>query len=480
MTAIDSLGSGDSALGGGERTRGPARAAAPITEAAAQRVLPHSLEAEVCVLGSMILDAGTIDIVVHIIRSDDFFRPAHRIVYETLCQMHGQGKPVDLVTLSEELQRGKCLERVGGTEYLIRLAEGVPTTANAEYYSRLVRDKSLLRNLIAANQQIVQEAYDSQDDPAEILDRAEHTVFEISSRQVGDHAVALEGLLQHTFETLSNADGSMVTGLASGYYRLDELTCGLQNSEMIVIAGRPSMGKTALACNMAEYMAVEDGRAVLLFSLEMSKEQLAQRFLCSRAKYNSMRLRRGNISAEDWTHLQMAAGDLEKAPIYIDDSSELNILQLRAKARRMKASHDVQCIFVDYLQLMSPMASGRRDPRHQQIADMSRGLKALARELNIPIVVISQLNRSPEGREGHRPRMSDLRESGAIEQDADVVMLVHREDYYHRGEPDYERTGAAELILAKQRNGPIGMLNLTFLQECVRFENYASEQAYGS
>jgi len=441
------------------------------------RVPPHSAEAEACVLGSMILEPSTIDIVVHITRAEDFFRPAHRLIFEQLCQMHNAGKPIDLVTLNEALSRSKVLERVGGADYLVALAEGVPSTASVEYYARMVRDKALLRNLIAANQQVLQDAYESQDDAAEILDRAEHTIFEIASRQIGDHAKSIESLLQQTFETLSNADGSMVTGLATGYFKLDELTAGLQNGEMIVLAARPSMGKTALACNMAEYMAVEDGQAVLIFSLEMSKEQLAQRFLCARSRFNSAKLRRGNISAEDWTQLQMAAGDLEKAPIFIDDSAELNILQLRAKARRMKASHDLKCVFIDYLQLMSSFR--RIESRQQQIAEISRGLKALARELNIPIVVLSQLNRGPEGREGHRPRMSDLRESGAIEQDADVVMLLHREDYYHRGEPDYEPTNITELNVAKQRNGPIGVVPLTFLQECIRFENFASEEAYG-
>jgi replicative DNA helicase len=393
--------------------------------------------------------------------------------------MHGAGKPIDLVTLSEELRRGQLLERVGGTAYLIRLAEGVPSTANADYYARLVRDKALLRSLIGANQQVINDAYESSDDPAEILDRAEHTVFQIASRQISDHAVGLSGLLQQTFETLSAADGS-ITGVPTGYYRLDELMCGLQRAEMIVIAARPSMGKTALACNMAEYMAVEDNNGVLLFSLEMAKEQLAMRFLCSHARFSATKARRGQISPEDWTHLQMAAGDLEKAPIFIDDSAELNILQLRAKARRLKASDDIQAVLVDYLQLMSPLSSARNDPRHQQIADMSRGLKALARELQVPVVVLSQLNRASEGREGHRPRMSDLRESGAIEQDADVVMLLHREDYYHRGEADYDPTGVTDLILAKQRNGPIGNIELTFRPECVRFENYASEEVYDS
>ncbi len=428
-------------------------------------------------LGSMILEASTVDIVVQIVRMDDFFRPSHRVIFQTLLEMREAGKPIDLVTLNEQLERAKLLDRVGGTDALVALAEGVPSTASVEYYARMVRDKALLRTLITSTQEISQDAYESQDDPAQVLDRAEHRIFQIASRQIGDHAVKLDNLLQHTFETLSNADGSMVTGLATGYFKLDELTAGLQRSEMIVVAARPSMGKTALACNIAEYMGVEDGNPVLMFSLEMSKEQLAQRFLCSRAQVNSSRLRRGNPSAEDWTRLQMAAGDLEKASIFIDDSAELNILHLRAKARRMKASHDIKCLFVDYLQLMTPM--GTRDSRQQQIADMSRGLKALARELNIPIVVLSQLNRGPEDREGHRPRMSDLRESGAIEQDADVVILLHREDYYHVSDPDYEPNNVTEIIIAKQRNGPIATVRLTFLPECIRFENYASEEAYG-
>ncbi|MCK4626208.1 MAG: replicative DNA helicase [Phycisphaerae bacterium] len=447
------------------------------TAAANQRALPNSIDAEVCVLGSMMLDPGTIDIAVHITQGDDFFRPSHRVVYDALCGMHNSGKPIDLVTISEELQRSKLLERVGGDEYLVSLVESVPSAANIEYYAMLVRDKALLRSLIAANQQIIQDAYESSDDPAEILDQAEHSIFKIASRQIGDNAKSLESLLQHTFETLSAADGSMITGVATGYFKLDELTAGFQKSEMIVVAGRPSMGKTALALNMAEYMAVEDNRKVLLFSLEMSKAQLALRFLCARARQNAARLRRGNPSAEDWTHLQMAAGELEKAKIFIDDSAELNILRLRAKARRMAASDGLDCVFIDYLQLMSPM--GRVDSRQQQIAEMSRGLKALSRELDIPVVVLSQLNRAAEGREGHRPRMSDLRESGAIEQDADVVILLHREDYYHRDDPDYQEDNKTDVIIAKQRNGPIGTIPLTFLKECIRFENYTAEEAYG-
>jgi len=437
-----------------------------------QRVLPNSIEAEACVLGAMILDANTIDTVIHITQSEDFFRPSHRIIYETLCQMHDSGKPIDLVALNEELGRKNLLDSVGGIEYLTALVEGVPSTANVEYYARTVRDKALLRNLIAVNQQIIQQAYEAREEAADILDQAEYSIFQIASRQIGDNAQSLESLLQQTFETLQSADGSTITGVATGYYKLDEMTAGFQNGDMIVIAGRPSMGKTALALNMCEYMAVEDKRPVLLFSLEMAKEQLALRFLCSRARQNTAKLRRGAPRPDEWTQLTTAADDLEKAQIYIDDSADLNILKLRAKARRMKASKDIQCIFVDYLQLITPL--GKADSRQQQIADISRGLKALARELQIPVVVISQLNRAAEGREDHRPRMSDLRESGAIEQDADVVILIHREDYYHRGDPDYQPSNKAEIIIAKQRNGPIGTIPLTFLPECIRFENYAA------
>jgi replicative DNA helicase len=457
----------------GVRTDGPPAGIGAMLN----RVMPHSPEAEACVLGSMIIDSNTIDIVVNIDKAEDFFRPSHQIIFQTLLQMRHEDKPIDLVTLPEELARAKLLERVGGIENLVALVDGVPSVASVEYYARVVRDKSLLRSLIAANQAIANEAFDSTDEPAQVLDRAEHTIFQLNSRQVGDSAASLESLLQQTFETLQNADGSL-TGLATGYYKLDELMCGLQRGEMIVLAARPSMGKTALALNMAEYMAVEDKRPTLIFSLEMAKEQLAQRFLCSRAKFNSQRLRRGNIGPEDWTVLQMAAGDLEKAPIFIDDSAELNILTLRAKARRMKASHDIACVFVDYIQLMAPVTFSRNDSRQQQISEISRGLKALARDLKIPVVVLSQLNRGPEDRDGHRPRMSDLRESGAIEQDADVVMLLHREDYYHR-EPEYVPTHITELIIAKQRNGPTDTVNLTFLAESIRFENYASENQYG-
>jgi len=431
------------------------------------RVPPQSNEAEICVLGAMILDPSSIDIIVQIIQPESFYNPAHVKIYEALTAMSTAAKPVDLVTLRDELARRQWLESIGGAPYLVSLVDSVPNAANIEYYGRIVRDKSLLRRLITVSTELCREAYDSKEDATVVVDRAEHRIFELASAQVTDGAARLGEAIQSTFEQLQTLDGS-VTGVATGYFKLDELTSGLQPSEMIVIAARPSVGKTAIALNMAEHMAVEEGKGVLVFSLEMARRQLAMRFLCSRSRFDQGRLRRGGLSPEDWTRLQMAAGDLEGAPIFIDDSASLTMIQLRAKARRMAAQHDIQCVFIDYIQLITPSAG---ESRQVQVSDMSRGLKALARELKIPVVVLAQLNRAVEERVGHRPRMSDLRESGSIEQDADVICLLHRPDYYS----DDAEPNVAELIVAKQRNGPTDTVKLTFLRECTRFENYHAD-----
>jgi len=419
----------------------------------------------------MILHAPCIDVVVQIVKSEHFYRPAHQLIFKILLEMRNEHKPIDLVSLGEELKRRKQLDAVGGIDYLIALAEGVPDAANAEYYAKVTRDKALLRELIVAGNQIVHEAYETHEDAAEVIDRAEHRIFQIATQQVGDQAVPLKGLLDETFETLERQEGNLLTGIATGFGQLDELTSGFQKGDMIILAARPSMGKTSILLNMAEYMGVVDKRPVAIFSMEMSKEQLAQRFLASSARFALRQMRRGMIRPEDWTNLQAAANDLENAPIYVDDSPLLTILQLRAKARRLKAAYDIQCIFVDYLQLMT--YTGRASSRHEQITEISRGVKALARELEIPVVCAAQLNRGPADRESHRPRMSDLRESGSIEQDADVVMLLHCEDYYHQGEPNYEPTGTTELLIAKQRNGPTGVVYLTFIKDYTRFESAA-------
>lgn len=446
----------------------------PSAERAAnQPVPPHSIEAEACVLGSMILHAPAIDIVVQSLAPEHFYRPAHQQIFSSLVEMHNDRKPIDLVSLPEELKRAGTLETIGGVDYLVALAESVPNAANVEYYARIVMEKALLRELILAGTEIVREAYDTKREASGVVDWAEQRVFDIASAHIRSETSSIRDLLQHTFETLENRDGSLVTGLATGYQQLDELTCGFQNGEMIILAARPSMGKTSLLLNMVEYMAVRDERPVALFSLEMSKEQVAQRMLASIARYDLQKMRRGMIRDDDWTVLKTAAGDLDRASVFIDDAPMMTILELRAKARRLKSAHDIACVFIDYLQLMNYV--GRADSRQQQITEISRGIKALARELEVPVVAAAQLNRGPADRPGHRPRMSDLRESGSIEQDADLVMLLHNEDYYHRGEPDYQPTGTTELIVAKQRNGPTGTAHLEFLREYTRFEAAAPE-----
>jgi replicative DNA helicase len=431
------------------------------------------MEAEACVLGSMILHSPAIDVVIQIVRPEQFYRPAHQTIFDTLVDMKNRRKEIDLVTLKDELAQRNQLEQTGGVEYLVQLVDGTPSAANAEYYARTVRDKAMLRDLIVAGTEMIRDAYGSTEESANVVERAEQRVFEIASEQIGDHAVLLKDLLQQTFEQLEQHGGELITGLASGYHALDELTAGFQKGEMIVVAARPSMGKTSLLLNFAEHMSVVESKTVALFSLEMSKGQIAQRLLAAHSRFDLRQMRRGMISSEDWTKLQLAAGDLEQAQVYVDDSPELTILQLRAKARRMKAAYDIQCVLVDYLQLMS--FGGRADSRQQEISEISRGIKALARELDIPVIAAAQLNRGPADRETHRPRMSDLRESGSIEQDADVVMLLHCEDYFHHGEPEYRPTDITELIVAKQRNGPTGIVKLAFLPNCTRFEPAAPE-----
>ena len=454
----------------------PAPRAAAVSDPQLGRAVPHNIEAEACVLGSMMLDPTSIDIVVQINQPEQFYRPAHQVIFQTLVELRQQSKPVDLVLVREELVLRKQLEQVGGIDYIVALADSVPNAANAEYYAKIVRDKAMLRELILAGTDMVRQAYDCQGQASEILDEAEQSVFRIASNQIGEQAVGLKALLAKTFEQLQEQDGRLVTGLPTGYHQLDDLTSGFQQGEMLVLGARPSMGKTSILLNIAEHMGIVEQKPVAVFSLEMSKEQLAQRLLASHARYDLRQMRRGMISPEDWTKLQLAAGDLEQAPIFIDDSPVLTILQLRAKARRLKAAHDIQCVFIDYLQLMT--YHGRADSRQEQITEISRGIKALARELSIPVVTAAQLNRGPGDRDAHRPRMSDLRESGSIEQDADVVMLLHCEDYYHRGEPDYMPTNITELIIAKQRNGPTGTVKLTFLPQCTRFENLASSDNF--
>ncbi|KPK45202.1 MAG: replicative DNA helicase [Phycisphaerae bacterium SG8_4] len=436
------------------------------------RTMPESLAAEAAVLGSMLIEPECIGDVVELLERDAFYRMEHRHIFDALISLYEKNKGVgiDAVLLRDELARLSRLEDAGGVEYIARILDSVPSAANVVYDAGVVRDKMLLRELISTAGAILDKAYDQTGEPGEVLDDAEAKMFAVTDRHVTGNSSALKDLVVRSFELIEGRQGTHVTGLSTGFYELDDMTCGLQKGEMIIVAGRPSMGKTSLALNIAEHLGLLDKNPLAIFSLEMGRQQLAERFLCSISGIDSQKVRRGLLSDEHYKKLADACAELSEAQIFIDDASTLTPLELRARARRLKSKHNIQCIVVDYLQLMH-LGSGRAESRQQEITTISRYLKSLARELDLPVMVLSQLNRSPEGREGHRPRMSDLRESGSIEQDADVIMLLHREDYYHRGEDGYEPNNTAELIIAKQRNGPTGTVKLTFMDKTTRFEN---------
>jgi replicative DNA helicase len=441
---------------------------------AAVRSMPESLAAEAAVLGSMLIDPECIGDVVEMTERDAFYRIEHRHIFDALISLYEKNKGVgiDAVLLRDELLKRDCLEEAGGVEYIAKILDSVPSSANVAYYAGIVKEKMLLRELITAAGEILENAYNQTGEPHEMLDEAERKIFAVTDRNITGGAEAIKDLVVRSFELIANRQGSHLTGLSTGYYELDDLTCGLQNGEMIIIAGRPSMGKTSLALNITEHLGLVEKAPVAIFSLEMGRQQLAERFLCSISGLDSQKVRKGLLSDEHFKKLADASAELSEAPIYIDDNSALTPLELLAKARRLKSRHNIQCIMVDYLQLMH-LGWARTESRQQEITAISRYLKSLARELDIPVVVLSQLNRNPEGREGNRPRMSDLRESGSIEQDADVVMLLHRDDYYRRHDEDFAPTNTADLIIAKQRNGPTGSIKLTFMEKTTRFENAA-------
>jgi replicative DNA helicase len=447
-----------------------------------ERAMPESLVAEAAVLGSMIIDPNCIGAVVETLNRDSFYRLEHQLIFDAVVVLYekNRGEGIDAVLLRDELVRRKQLEEAGGVEHLGRIMESVPSSANVMYYAQVVKDKQLLRELIQAATEILNDAYDQGGESVEKLDEAERRIFAITDSRTAGAALSLKDLVTRAYELIEKREGKHVTGIATGYFALDEITCGLQNGEMIVVAGRPSMGKTSLALNIAEHIGVAEKIPVGIFSLEMGQQQLAERFLCSSSQIESQLVRKGMLSTEHYQKLVEACGALSDAPIFIDDASSLTPLELRAKARRLKSQHGIRCIIVDYMQLMH-LGTARVESRQQEITTISRYLKALARELSVPVMVLSQLNRASEGREGHRPMMSDLRESGSIEQDADVVMLLHREDYYHRGEKDYQEDNTAQVIIAKQRNGPTGTVNLVFREKFTRFENasFTGEPAGG-
>ena len=435
---------------------------------------PHSIEAEMALLGSMILQGDVTGDVLQIIDGpEDFFKPAHATIYAALVQLYDEVQAVDAVQLKEKLSGQNQLERVGGIDYVIRLAESTPFSSSAPHYANIVRDKAILRRLIEAAGGILQDCHDCEGPVNELVDKIETSIFELSDNKSEEAASSIGELLHETFERIEQNEGKVLSGLMSGFIDMDQMTNGMHPGEMIIVAARPSMGKTAFTLNLAEYMAATEGGSVGVFSLEMSKGQLAERMLCARSGVDSQKLRRNMFSQDEYKKLMAASGQLEQARLYIDDTPGLTLMGLRARARRMKQRYDVGILMIDYLQLMSAPSAGK-DGRQNEVAAISRGIKALARELKVPVICLSQLNRAAEQREGHRPRMSDLRESGSIEQDADVVMMLHREDYYHRGDPEYIPDNSAEIIICKQRNGPTGTVKLYFDGATTSFRNYAS------
>ena len=436
--------------------------------------MPASPEAEAAVLGSMLLDRECIGDVIEHISADAFSLTEHRIIYEAVLSLYEQNSQIDLVLLRDELKKRKSLDAVGGVDYLVRVIESVPSAASSEYYAKIVKEKAMLRDLARVCGEVLHEACDEGGEVGDKLDQAEKRIFEVTEKKIQGSADPVKNLVTQVLENIDfrRNSHSDVTGVPTDYMELDNMLCGLHGGEMIIIAGRPSMGKTTFALNLQENISITQNIPTAIFSLEMGKHQLVERFLSSQSGVDSQKIRRGQISTEEYAKLAEVCGQLHDTPIFIDDTPGLTPLSIRAKCRRLKSKHDIQVVFIDYMQLMG--LGGRVESRQQEISTISRYLKALARELDIPVVVLSQLNRGAEGREGHRPRMSDLRESGSIEQDADVIMLLHREAYYHRGDPDYDfddpKANIAEVIIAKQRNGPCGTVEFVFDDKTTRFK----------
>lgn len=443
-----------------------------------RKLPPQSLEAEMSILGGILLENEAINRVLDILVPEDFYRESHRKIVKAMIELNEHREPCDLITLTTVLKKRGELEEVGGGAYLATLVDFVPTAANIAYYARIVKEKAIARNLISAATEIVTDGYDEQSEIEQLLDKAQKTIFEISENRLKTPYFQLSAILKDTIKYIGELyeKKDHTTGVPTGFIDLDEKTAGFQRSDLVIIAGRPSMGKTAFALNIAQYasMYAEPRCPVAVFSLEMSKEQLVTRLLCSEARVDASRLRTGHLLEGEWEKVMHGAEKLFEAQLFIDDTPAISVLEMRAKARRLKAEHDIGMIVVDYLQLMR--GGGAQESRQQEISEISRSLKALAKELSVPVVALSQLNRGLESRTDKRPMMSDLRESGAIEQDADVIMFVYRDEVYNKDNPDVR--GKAEIIIGKQRNGPIGTVNLTFLGEFTRFENHAVRSDY--
>jgi replicative DNA helicase len=440
--------------------------------AAAERSLPHNLEAERSVLGAILVHNDAFNLAAQVITPDDFYRDAHRRIFDKMIALNERNDAIDFVTLKEELSRSGEVDEVGGPAYIASLADGVPRATNVEYYARIVKEKSTLRSLIYAANKIVSNAYEADQDSDVILDEAESAIFAVADDRLKAGFVPMRDLVKESFPKIEQLfeQKRLITGVATGFVDLDEMTRGLQGGDLIIIAARPSMGKTSLVLNISQYVASQADMTVGFFSLEMSKESLFIRLLTSEAQIDSHRLMSGAIGQKDYGRISHALEALSAMRLFIDDTASIGVLEMRAKTRRLQAEHGLNLVVVDYIQLMN--GRGRFENRTLELASISRSLKGLAKEQNVPIVVLSQLSRAPESRSDHRPQLSDLRESGALEQDADLVGLIYRDDVYNK-DPNNPDAGTAELIIAKQRNGPTGVVRLAFLREQTRFANLA-------
>lgn len=431
------------------------------------RSLPQSIEAEQCVLGSMITDKNAIAEAIEKLEEEDFYRDGHKVLFKTISEMFKDDMPVDLVTLLERLKATEKLEKAGGVTYVSELGSSLLTTINLSAYIKIVKEKSILRKLIKASTSIIEDSYNKQGEVENVLEGAEKRIFDIAEKRTTSDFEPLNVVLERGFveiERIFNNKGE-ITGVGSGFIDLDAKTSGFQKGDMVLIAARPSMGKTTFALNIAEHAALREGKSVVIFSLEMSKEQLAYKLLCSEANVDMLRLRTGALEDKDWENIARATGPLSKAKIYIDDTAGVTVMEMRSKCRRLKLEYGIDLIVIDYLQLMSGSSN---ESRQQEVSEISRSIKALAKEMECPVIALSQLSRAPEQRADHRPMLSDLRESGSIEQDADLVMFLYRDEYYNK---ETEDTNIAECIIAKQRNGPVGTVKLAWLGQYSKFGN---------
>jgi replicative DNA helicase len=434
------------------------------------RIPPHSIEAEQSVLGAMLLDREAIISASEFVKAEDFYKDSHREIFEAVMELFEKGEPVDLITLSEQLKQRNTLEAVGGVAFLTDLSASVPTIANVAHYARIIQEKSLLRKLIKSCSEISEKSFEAAEEIGNIIEYAERSIFDLSQRKISRSFIPIKEILISSFNRIEKlySTKASITGIPTGFTDIDNKTSGMQKSDLILVAARPSMGKTAFALNIVQNAALKTGVPVAIFSLEMSREQLVNRMICAEANIDSHRLRTGNLDEDDWPKLALSVNKLSKANVYIDDTPGITVAEMRSKCRRLKMERGLELIVIDYLQLMQ--GNGRAESRQQEISDISRSLKALAREMDCPVLALSQLSRAPEMRSEHRPMLSDLRESGAIEQDADIVMFLYRDEYYH---PDTEKKNIAEVIIAKQRNGPTATVELVWLDKYTKFADLA-------